>query len=110
MIWQDEEHRFHGIYQTLRVPPAGAKKLVTPNDVKAMKIQMGNVVASYPEGDLAFYGEYWGLPLTSAQTALMKGTVIAQVGYLIDTTWQHTDIEEFPVGDTLPSLLEVPNA
>ena len=82
---------------------------VTPEDVKALKIQIGNVVASYPDGNLAFYGEYWGLPLTSAQTALMKGTVRAQVGYLIDATWQHTDIEEFSVGDTLSSLLEVPD-
>lgn len=83
--------------------------VVTPQDVKALKIQIGQVVDSYPDGNLAFYGEQWGLPLTSAQTSAMKGTVKGQVGYLIENAWKHTDVEEFSIGDTLPALLEVPN-
>ncbi len=86
IIYQADQY-----YIPFRVEQDG--KAVAPADVDGVRIALGGVIQSWPEGDLSFDGkENWMFRLTAEDSQRMAGSVSCQVEVKKGTERQHSPV------------------
>lgn len=80
--------------------------VVTPQNVSSVRIAVGNLTASYPNGTLSFSGECWMFHIAQAQSyKLPCGNTKYQVQIQFSTGETHGSAPQlFPIGDAVFSL------
>ena len=70
-----------GDQYAVRVDIKQGGEALEPADVAGVKVQLGDIVREYPDGDLTYDStlESWLFPVTQAETLALEGTVSAQV-------------------------------
>ncbi len=82
-------------YIPFRVEQDG--KIVKPEDVDGVRLSLGGVTQSWPDGGLIFRGEHWMFRLTAAHSEKLIGSVPCQVEIKRGEDRQHSRVHHVDV-------------
>lgn len=67
-------------------------KVITPDDVDGIRISLGGIIKSYPDGDLLFVDDEWLFKLEAKNSQMMIGEIPCQIEVKKGTDRQHSPV------------------